>query len=231
MKRKELMLAQRYATALEGHLAERHRGHCPHSEELGQEDVALGIEVLGMARSHEAALSALGPPTNRGRLMRDAQFFNEATGTLMDRHRTARRCRTALALVSAALPRRTSETTANRRMLERDQIRRKSLEASLKSRHDAQAAILKESLRLQDKLRQPIWRMIVMQDRQRRAISDRLRDEIAQSMIGINIGLSFLKAEAEMNATRLKGGITQARKQIRASMQELRRITSVDPKP
>jgi hypothetical protein len=50
-------------------------------------------------------------------------------------------------------------------------------------------------------------------------------------MIGINIGLSFLKAEAEMNATRLKGGITQARKQIRASMQELRRITSVDPKP
>jgi signal transduction histidine kinase len=163
--------------------------------------------------------------------MRDTQFFNEATGTLMDRHRTTRRCRTALARVSAALTRRTSETAANRRMLEPDQVRRKSLEASLKSRHDAQAAILKESLRPQDKLRQPIWRMIVMQDRQRRSISDRLQDEIAQSMIGTNIGLSFLKAEAEMTATRLKGGITRARKQIRASLQEFRRITSVDPKP
>ena len=116
-------------------------------------------------------------------------------------------------------------------MLERGQVRRKSLEASLKSRHDSQAALLSETLRIQDELRQLTRRMMVMQERQRRYLSHRLQDEIAQSMIGINIWLTSLKTEAGMNATRLKGGIARARKQILASVQGVRRITSAVPKP
>jgi len=231
MKRKELMLAQRYATALKGHLAQPRRDPFLHSAELGQEAVALGIEILGMARIHDAALNALETPAARGQATRATQFFNEVTGPMMDRHRTARRCRTALTRVSAALTRRTSELAASRRMLERGQVRRKSLEASLKSRHDSQAALLSESLRIQDELRQLTRRMMFMQERQRRFISHRLQDEIAQSMIGINIWLTSLKTEAGMNATRLKGGIARARKQILASVQGVRRITSAVPKP
>lgn len=231
MKHKSLILAERYATALEGHLAHPRLDRAQTLADLGQEAVALGIELLGMARIHESALNTLGPPMARGQAARAARFFDEVTAPLMEHSRSARRCRIALTRASAALNRRTSELAASRRMLQRGVVRRRKLEASLKSHHHAHAALLGESLRIQDELRQLTRRMILVQERQRRYIGQRLQDEIAQSMIGINLWLTSLKSEAGMNASRLKDGLAQARRQVLASVRKVQRPIPALPHP
>jgi hypothetical protein len=231
MKHKRLILAERYATALEGHLAHPRPDRVQALAELGREAVALGIEVLGMARIHEAALNALAPPLVRSQAARAAQFFDEVTAPLMEHSRSARSCRIALTLAGAALNRRTSELAASRRMLQRGLVQRRKLEASLKSHHQAHAALLGESLRIQDELRQLTRRMILVQERQRRYIGQQLEDEIAQSMIGINLWLTSLKSEAGMNASRLKDGLAQARRQVLASVRKVQRPIPALPRP
>ena len=231
MKHKRLILAERYATALEGHLAHPRQDRERPLAELGHEAVALGIEVLGMARIHESALNALGTPTAHGQAARAAQFFDEVAAPIMENSRSARRCRIALTRADAALNRRTSELAASRRMLQRGLVRRRKLEASLKSHHHSHAALLGESLRIQDELRQLTRRMILVQERQRRYIGQRLQDEIAQSMIGINIWLTSLKSEAGMNASRLKDSLTQTRRQFIASVRKVQRPIPALPRP
>ena len=59
---------------------------------------------------------------------------------------------------------------------------------------------LKESLQLQQHLRQLTHQVLVAQEAEREKISQKLRDEIAQTLLGINVRLLLLKQAARSKA-------------------------------
>ena len=56
---------------------------------------------------------------------------------------------------------------------------------------------LEESLQLQKRLRQLTHRVLVAQEDDRKNISRELQDEIAQTLLGINVRLLSLKQQAQ----------------------------------
>ena len=98
--------------------------------------------------------------------------------------------------LNETLDRRTLELAATNRHLQRSIVRRKSVEAALKKSGEHYAKLLKDSLQLQEDLRQLTHQVLAAQEDKRKKISHRTQDEIAQTLLGINVRLLTLKQEA-----------------------------------
>jgi signal transduction histidine kinase len=135
-------------------------------------------------------------PSNRknGRLKRAELFFSEALTPIVETHRAARQSRTHLSRLKAALGQRTEELAATNRQLQRGIIRRKVMEETAGQIGHHHQKCLEESLQLQKRLRQLTHRVLAGQEAERRNISQELQNEIAQTLLGINVRLLSLKS-------------------------------------
>ena len=86
------------------------------------------------------------------------------------------------------------------------------------------AKCLKESLQLQQHLRQLTHQVLVAQEAEREKISQKLRDEIAQTLLGINVRLLLLKQAARSKAKGLKSEIASAQRLVLKSATLVRRL-------
>jgi signal transduction histidine kinase len=225
MKQKLNGLSQRYATALRKHLKEGPRGSLQAALGLGRMAVALGLETLELARMHEQALATLLSSTNgKGAMIKRAQnFFTEALSPIVETHRAARQSKIDLNRLNEALNRRTLELAATNRELQLGIIRRKSVEGALRKSQEHCARLLKESLESQEGLRQLTHQALTSQEDERQKISRELQDEIAQTLLGINVHLLTLKQEARSNTKGLKIKIASTERLVAKSAQSVRR--------
>ena len=83
---------------------------------------------------------------------------------------------------------------------------------------------LKESLQLQKRLRQLTHQVLVAQEDQRIKLSHELQDEIAQTLLGINVRLLLLKQAARNKAKGLKNEIASAQRLVVKSATLVRRL-------
>jgi signal transduction histidine kinase len=83
---------------------------------------------------------------------------------------------------------------------------------------------LQESLQLQKQLRQLTHQVLVAQEDEREKISRELRDEIAQTLLGINVRLLLLKQAARSKAKGLKSEIASAQRLVVKSASLVRRL-------
>jgi len=83
---------------------------------------------------------------------------------------------------------------------------------------------LRESLRLQTRLRRQTHRVLAAQENERTKISNKLRDEVAQNLLSINVQLSLLKQIARGKANGLKDGIASAQRLVVESTRSVRRL-------
>ena len=83
---------------------------------------------------------------------------------------------------------------------------------------------LKESLQLQKQLRQLTHRVLVAQEDEREKLSHELRDEIAQTLLGLNVRLLLLKQSARNKAGGLKNEIASAQRLVVKSATLVRRL-------
>jgi signal transduction histidine kinase len=83
---------------------------------------------------------------------------------------------------------------------------------------------LEESLQLQKRLRQLTHRVLAGQEAERRNISQELQNEIAQTLLGINVRLLSLKQEARTNTKGLKSGIATTKQLVATSVRCVRRF-------
>ena len=111
----------------------------------------------------------------------------------------------------ATLGRRTEELADSNRQLERGIIRRKIVEEALKKSGAHYTKLLKDSLHLQEGLRQLTHQVLAAQENERKKISLELQDEIAQTLLGINVRLLSLKQESQVNTKGLKNPKSSAR--------------------
>lgn len=83
---------------------------------------------------------------------------------------------------------------------------------------------LEESLELQKCLRQLTHRVLEAQEDERKKLSHELQDEIAQTLLGINVRLLSLKQEARSSTKELKNKIAGTQRLMVKSVRSVRRV-------
>jgi signal transduction histidine kinase len=225
MKQKSTGLSQLYVTALRKHLTAGSLASLQPALGLGCRAVALGLETLGLARIHERAVATLELSSSKNGFLKRAEiFFTEAITPILETHRAARRSKLELNRLNVTLGRRTAELALTHRQLQRGIVRRKSVESALKISGEHYAKLLKESLHLQEGLRQLTHQVLVAQEDERKKISVELQDEIAQTLLGINVRLLTLKQEARSNTKGLKNEIASTQRLVLKSAKSVRRV-------
>ncbi len=192
---------------------------------LGRQAVGLGMETLELARIHEQALVALGLAGSEDGIGERAEiFFTEVISPVVETHRAARESKTQLSRLNETLNRRTEELAATNRQLQRGIVRRKSVESALKKSGEHYAKLLMDSLQLQEGLRQLTHEVLAAQEDERKKISRELQDEIAQTLLGINVRLLSLRQEARTNTKGLKNEIASTQRLVLKSAKSVRRV-------
>jgi signal transduction histidine kinase len=225
MKQKTTGLSRRYETALRKYLKAGSRANLQPALGLGRRAVVLGLETLELARIHERVVVALEAANGKDGIAGRAQiFFTEAIIPIVETHRAAQQSKIQLNRLDEKLGRRTVELAATNRLLQRGIVRRKSVEAALKISGIHYAKLLKDSLQLQEGLRQVTHQVLAAQEDERKKISCELQDEIAQTLLGINVRLLTLKQEARTNTKGLKNEIASTRRLVLNSAKSVRRV-------
>jgi len=223
MKQKLNGLPEQYATALRRHLQPGPRAGFQAALGLGRLAVALGLETLELARIHEQALTQMKLPGGNGATKQADDFFAEAITPIVETHRAARQSKTDLRRLNQTLRRRTMELAATNRQLQRGIIRRKTVESALKKSGEHYAKLLKDSLQVQEGLRELTHQVLAAQEDERQKISRELQDEIAQTLLGINVRLLSLKREARNNTNGLQNEIASTQQLVIDSAKSVRR--------
>jgi signal transduction histidine kinase len=225
MKHKLSRLSQRYLVALRKHVQPGARDGLLPAVRLGRQAVALGLETLGLARIHERAVAKLELASSKNGFIKKAEiFFAEALIPIVETPRTARQTQIYLKQLTATLGRRTEELAVSNRQLAQGVVRRKVMENASAERGQHYQKALEESLALQKRLRQLTHRVIVVQENERKKISLELQDEIAQTLLGINVRLLSLKQQARNSTKGFKNEIASTRRLVVESAKSVRRV-------
>jgi signal transduction histidine kinase len=225
MKRKLTRLSQRYVAALEKHLRQGPGASLQPAHDLGCQAAALDLETLEVARIHEGALATMEASSSKNGLIKRAEiFFAEAVTPIEETHRAALEANVRLSRLSQTLARRTVELAASHRSLKQGIVQRKTVEQSLKKSVEHSRKLLTESRSLQHHLQRLTHRILSAQEDKRKKISRDLHDEIAQTLLGINVRLLTLKKEAAINASGLKKEIASTQRLVDKSVKSIKRF-------
>jgi two-component system, NarL family, sensor histidine kinase DegS len=224
MKRKLSALSEQYVTALRKHLKEGPRASLKPARGLGQQAVTLGMETLDMARIHEGALATLKASGEQNGIGRAQLFFAEAVTPIEKTHRASIKADADLHHANKRLAQRTNDLAVSDRSLKRSIVRRKTVEKALKKSGGDSKKLLEESRRLQKHLQFLTHQILTAQENKRKKMSRDLEDEIAQTLLGINIRLLALKKEAMANAEGLKKDIASTQRLVDKAGKTMKRF-------
>ena len=211
--------------ALRKYLKERPRASLQPARGLGRKAMALGLETLDVARIHEAAVVALEASSSRDGIIKRAEtFFAEAITPIEKTHRAALKANVHLHQLAQILDRRSAELAASGRHLKRGIVQRKAAEKALKKSGKYRTDLLEQSRLVQEHLRHLTHQILLAQEDKRTKMSHELHDEIAQTLLGINVRLLTLKKEATVNAKGLKKEIAGTQCLVEKSKKTLSRF-------
>ena len=225
MNRKLITLSQRYRALLREHLKQGPRASLRPARGLGRQAVAIGLETLDLARIHAEALATFEASSSRDGVIERAKFFfTEAITPIEETHRAALKANVRLRQLKKKLGRRTMDLAASNRSLKQGIAQRKTVEEALKKRGAHSEKLLKESLALQNHLQYLTHQILSAQEDKRKEISRNLQDEIAQTLLGINVRLLTLKKEAATNANGLQKEIASTQRLVDMSVRSINRF-------
>jgi len=225
MKQKLKALSQRYHAALSKHVKRGVRAGLQPALALGRRAAALDLETLDVARIHQKALATLEASSSRDGIIERAEiFFAEAITPIEKTHRAALKANVRLNRLRQTLGRRTVDLAASNRSLQQGIIQRKTVQQALKQSGEHSRKLLRESHRLQKHLQRLTHQILSAQEEKRKKISRDLHDEIAQTLLGINVRLLTLKKEAAVNAHGLKKEIVSTQRLVDKSVKSIKRF-------
>lgn len=225
MKPISIRLPQQYVVALRKHLRQGTPASLQGASRVGRQAVVLGLETLALARIHEQALATVEISKNKAGSLKQADiFFYEANAPIEETHRAARQTKAHLSQVMATLGRRTEELAISNRQLQRGIRRHKIVEDASAKRGRHHQKCLEESLELQKRLRQLTHQVMRAQEDERKKISCELQDDIAQTLLGINVRLLSLKLAAQSNTKGIKNHIASTQQLVAKSAISVRQV-------
>lgn len=225
MKQKLSALSQRYATALKKHLGQGPRASLDPARALGRQAMAVGLETLDLARIHERALAALeARGSEDGIIERAGLFFTETVGPIEGTHRAALQASARLKRLNETLSQRTLDLAASGRSLKQGVTRRKNVEAALKESGNRYKKLVEESLGLQKHLQHLTHKILLAHEDKRKRISRDLQDEIAQTLLGINVRLLTVRKSASQHAHGLQKELSSTQRLVDRSKKTIERF-------
>ena len=105
--------------------------------------------------------------------------------------------------------------------LNREIVRRQTVEHTLKQSEQRQSLLVKQSRHMQGQLRHLSHQILQAQEEERMRISRDLHDEIAQTLVGINVQLAALTKEAAGGPKGLQEKIARAQKMVEKSVEKV----------
>jgi signal transduction histidine kinase len=199
---------------------------------LGRQAVAIGLETLDVVRIHEGALATLEASSSRDGIIERAEiFFTEAITPIEKTHHAALKANVRLSRLNKMLGRRTVDLAASNRSLKQGIVQRQTVEEALKKSGGRAKKLLEESRRLQKHLQHLTHQILTAQEDKRKKISRDLQDEIAQTLLGINVRLLSLKTEAAANAKGFKKDIASTQRLVDKSVKSIKRFAREFGKP
>lgn len=222
---KPTVFAQRYVSALRKHLKQGSRASLQPAQGLGHRAVALRLETLDVARIHEGALASREASGGRNGVLKRAEFFfTEAVTPIEKTHRAALKANTYLNQLNKTLGRRTEELAATNRRLRWGSVQRKAMKDAFEKSGKHQKKCLEESRRLQKHLQHLARQVLSAQEDKRKKISHSLQNEIAQTLLGINVRLLMLNKEVALNTNGFKKEIASTQRLVEESVQSINRF-------
>ena len=226
MKRKLARVSRGYAAALHKHLKQGPRASLLPARELGRRAAAIGLETLDVAKIHGAVLAALEGSSSKDGVIKKADlFFTEAIAPIEKTHRAALKATAHLKQLHKMLGRRTADLAASGQHLKQVIVERKTAVQALKKSGRRYTQLLKESRRLQKRLRHLTHRLLRTRENKQTKISRELHDEIAQTLLGINVRLLTLKQEATDRTNSFKKEIASTQRLVENSVKTIQRFT------
>lgn len=225
MKQKLIRLSRRYVWALQTYLRQGKRATLQPARGLGVQAVKLGLETLDMAKIHAEALAAVEAGSSRDGVLKRADiFFAEAVTPIEKTHHAALKTNADLKQVNETLDRRTEDLATANRTLKQGIAQRKTVEKALKASCGHSRKLLAESRRLQKHLQHLTHQILAAQENKRIQISHELQDEIAQTLLGINVRLLSLKRESALNTESFKKEIASTQRLVDKSVTSIKRF-------
>ena len=105
--------------------------------------------------------------------------------------------------------------------LNREIVRRQAVEQNLKKSEQRQSRLLKQSRHIQGQLRHLSHQILQAQEEERLRISRDLHDEIAQTLVGINVQLATLTREAAGGPKGLQQKIARTQQMVEKSVEKV----------
>jgi signal transduction histidine kinase len=224
MKRKLTTLSRRYASALRKHLKQSPRASLESARGLGRQAMSLGLEAQDVAGIHEVALATLELNSSIGQIERANIFFTKTIKSFGTTHRAVLNSNTRLNRVNQTLDQRAVDLAASNRSLKKGISQRRTVAAALKKRVDHYKKLLAKSLPVQKHLQHLTHHILSQQEKNRKKISHGLQDEIAQTLLGINVRLLTVKRAAGLNDKDLQKEIASAQRLVEKSAQSINRF-------
>ena len=184
----------------------------------------LALKTQELARGRHAARRALGRPHRSPSTERMVRRAGTSYSALARKPATRRKATTALNGSKALMMRRTSRLIAANLRLQRGVVQHKTTEEALTKSRRRYANLLKASHQEQEKLRHVTRRLLSNQEAERCKMSHDLRDEIAQTLLGINVRLLTLKKVARGNTTILRKEIASTQRVVKRSVESIHRL-------
>jgi signal transduction histidine kinase len=192
---------------------------------LGRQAAASALETLDVARIHERALAALEARSSQNGIIKRAElFFAEAISPIEKTHRAEIKANAHLNQLAQTLGRRTVDLATSNQSLKKGIVQRKGVEQALKKSARRYARLLTESRRLQKHLRHLTHQLLSTQEKRRTKISRKLHDEIAQTLLGINVRLLTLKKEDTVNTKSFKKALANTQRLVEKLIKTMSRF-------
>jgi len=132
--------------------------------------------------------------------------------------------RTSAPASDAHLTRCRAKLAASDKQLQIEVRRRTTAELKLDQQEQHLNEMLTKSLEMQEHLRQLSRELLCAQEDERKAISRELHDDIAQTLMGINVHLAKLKMEAAVNSKGLTKKIASTQRIVKKSVEIVHRF-------
>lgn len=219
-------LPGQYLAALRIHFEQGAAATLVSARTLGGRAVKRGLETLDLAKIHSHALAALILPGSSAAVRKDltargARFFAEAILPIEETHRIVTDAAVQLAGFRKTLDELTLALADSQRDVHREVKARKGREARLKSSSAAFDELLERARLLEARLRDTAHVLLSASEEQRKLMSLQLQDEIAQTLLGIQMRLLALKGEVSAGHTRLHSEIERTRLIVERSLKSI----------
>jgi signal transduction histidine kinase len=223
MKKDSPGLPERYGAALRAYLDRPRIGGTAPARTLGRELIAAGLNAPGLVRLHERSLAALVASravaaAHRSPGGRAGKFLAAALAPVAAAHRASQSSVAHLRQRAATLRLHRAALAQSNRRLQREVVRRRAGEAAVKTADAQNRDLLAQSQVMQKKLRQLTRQILSAQEDERRRISRDLHDEVAQTLLGINVELAALGRTGPLGRRALQTRLARTQRLVAKSV-------------